>query len=109
MEVYQESVTLGIYYVEFLAVCPVKVKNLNECLLFEVSIKNKKGYVFSLYRSPSKFFLINLEQLIGDIIAKNHLFVLITGDLMLDHQIGGKIIFLPLKVLKSIHSLIPMV
>ena len=56
MEVYQESVTLGIYYVEFLAVCPVEVKNLNECLLFEVSIKNKKGYVFSLYRCLVNFF-----------------------------------------------------
>ena len=48
MQVYQESVTLGIYYVEFLAVCPVEVKNLNECLIFEVSIENKKGYVFTL-------------------------------------------------------------
>ena len=40
----------------------------------------------SLYRSPSKIqdefdiFLINPEKLTGDIIAKNHLFVLITGD-----------------------------
>ena len=48
MQVYQESVTLGFYYVEFLAVCPVEVKNLNECLIFEVSIENKKGYVFTL-------------------------------------------------------------
>ena len=39
----------GIYYKEFLAVRPVKVKNLNECLIFEVSIKNKSGYVVSLY------------------------------------------------------------
>ena len=48
-------------------------------------IKNKKGYVISLYRLPSQtknefdMFLINFEQLIGDIIAKNSLFV-ITGD-----------------------------
>ena len=55
------------------------------------------------------FFLISFEQLIGDIIAKNPLFVLITGDLMLDQQIGGKMIFLRLKVLKSICSLPPMV
>ena len=40
----------------------------------------------SLYRSPSQtqdefdIFLINLEQSIGDIIVKNSLFVLITGD-----------------------------
>ena len=48
-------------------------------------IKNKKGYVISLYRLPSQtknefdMFLINFEQLIGDIIAKNSFFV-ITGD-----------------------------
>ena len=51
-----------------------------------MSIKNKRGYVVSLYRSPSQtqdefdIFLINLEQSIGDIIVKNPLFVLITGD-----------------------------
>ena len=77
---------MGICYKEFLAVRPVEVKNLNECLIFEVSIKNKRGYVVSLYRSPSQtqdefdIFLINLEQSIGDIIVKNPLFVLITGD-----------------------------
>ena len=45
---------VGIYYKEFLAVCRVEVKNLNECLIFEVSIKNKRGCVVSLYRSPSR-------------------------------------------------------
>ena len=45
---------VGICYKEFLAVRPVKVKNLNECVIFEVSIKNKRGYVVSLYRSPSQ-------------------------------------------------------
>ena len=45
---------VGIYYKEFLAVCPVEVKNLNECVIFEVSIKNKREYVVSLYRSPSQ-------------------------------------------------------
>ena len=76
-----------ILHQEFLAVRPVEVKNLNDCLIFEVSVKNKRGYVVSLYRLPSQtqdefdIFLINFEQLIGDfIIAKNPLFVLITGD-----------------------------
>ena len=45
---------VGIYYKEFLAVCRVEVKNLNECLIFQVSIKNKRGCVVSLYRSPSR-------------------------------------------------------
>ena len=77
-------------------------------------IKNKKGYVISLYRLPSQtknefdMFLINFEQLIGDIIAKNSLFV-ITGTLMLDQQIGGRMIFVHLKVLKLIHSPLIMV
>ena len=77
---------MGIYYKEVLAVRPVDVKNLNECLIFAVSIENKRGYVGSLYRSPSQtqdecdIFLINFEQLISDIITKNPLFVLITGD-----------------------------
>ena len=47
---------VGIYYKEFLAVHPVEVKNLNECLIFEVSIKSKRGYVVPLYRSSSQFF-----------------------------------------------------
>ena len=49
-------------------------------------MKNKRGYVVSLYRSPNQtqdefdIFLIRFEQLIGRVIAKNPLFVLITGD-----------------------------
>ena len=45
---------VGICYKEFLAVCPVEVKNLNECLIFEVFIKSKRGYVVSLYTWPSQ-------------------------------------------------------
>ena len=45
---------VDIYFKEFLAVRPVEVKNLNECLIFEVTIKNKRGYMVSLYRSPSQ-------------------------------------------------------
>ena len=51
-----------------------------------MSIKNKKVCMGSLYRSPSQtqdqfdILLINFEQLIGDAIAKNPLFLLITGD-----------------------------
>ena len=77
---------MGIYCKEFLAVRQVEVKNLNECVIFEVSIKKKRRCVFSLYRSPTQtqdefeIFLIIFEQLIGDIIAKNPLFVLNTSD-----------------------------
>ena len=44
----------SIHYKEFLAVRSAEVKNLNECVIFEVYIKNKKGYLVSLYRSPSQ-------------------------------------------------------
>ena len=77
---------VAIYYKEFLAVRPVEVKSLNEYVIFEVSFKNKRGYVVSLYRSPSQTpdefnnFLTSFEKSIGDIIAKNPSFVLITGD-----------------------------
>ena len=42
-----------IYYRESLAVQVVKIDYLNECLLTEVSIDNKKGYIAVLYISPS--------------------------------------------------------
>ena len=50
------------------------------------NIKNKKGYTFSLYRSPSQIqdefdnFLLNFEQLIDDTVTKNHFFILNTSD-----------------------------
>ena len=44
---YSKKGDVGIYNKEFLAVRPVEVKYLNECLIFEVSIKNKRGYVVS--------------------------------------------------------------
>ena len=34
--------SVGIYYKKFLAVRPVEIKNLNEFVIFEVSIKNKR-------------------------------------------------------------------
>ena len=61
---------VDIYYKEFLADRPVEVKNLNECFICEVSIKNKRGYVVSLYRTPSQtqdefdIFFINFERLV---------------------------------------------
>ena len=40
--------SVGIYYKEFLAVRSVEIKNLNECVVFEVSIENKRDCVDSL-------------------------------------------------------------
>ena len=67
---------VGIYQKEFLAFRPVEVKNLNEYLIFEMSIKSKRRYVVSLHKSPSQtkdefdVFLISFEQVIDDIIAE---------------------------------------
>ena len=46
---------------------------LKECLILGVSINNKRGYVVSLYRSPSQTsdeldsFMTNLEKIVVDI------------------------------------------
>ena len=45
---------VGIYFKETLAIRPVPTNSLKECLLLEVFIGNKKGFVLSLYRSPSQ-------------------------------------------------------
>ena len=59
---------------------------LKECLIIEVSINNERGYVVSLYQSPSQIsdefdlFTINLEKIVVDISRSNLHFVLIIGD-----------------------------
>ena len=71
-----EKAGVGIYQKEFLAVRPVEVKNLNEYLTFEMSIKNKRRYGVSLHKSPIQttdefdVFLISFEQMIGAIFAE---------------------------------------
>ena len=45
---------VGIYYKKFLTNCPVEVKNLNKCVIFEMSIKKIRGHVVPLRRSPSQ-------------------------------------------------------
>ena len=77
---------VSIYLKEHLAVRPVSPLNLNECLVLEVNVQNKKGYVISLYRSPSQSmdefdqFLLNFERLLSDRISQNPHFILVTGD-----------------------------
>ena len=41
-------------YLEYLAVRPVSPLDLNEFLVLESNIQNKKGFVISLYRSPNQ-------------------------------------------------------
>ena len=75
-----------IYYRESLAVQLVETNYLSECLLCEVSINNKKGYVAVLYRSPSQNslefdnFILNFEMMLSDINSSNPHFSIILGD-----------------------------
>ena len=75
-----------IYYRESLAVQLVETNYLSQCLLCEVSINNKKGYVAVLYRSPSQNslefdnFILKFEMMLSDINSSNHHFSIILGD-----------------------------
>ena len=59
---------------------------LKECLIFEASINNKRGYVVSMYCSPSQTsndfnsFTTNLEKLVVNISSTNPHFMLMIGD-----------------------------
>ena len=78
---------VGIYFKETLAIRPVPTNSLKECLLLEVFIGNKKGFVLSIHRSPSQLeeqfcdFLFSLDQLLSNMISQNPIFLLVTGDL----------------------------
>ena len=59
---------------------------LSECLTLEVTISNRKGYVITLYRSPSQTsdefqsFISNLEKLLININSFDPHFVILLGD-----------------------------
>ena len=42
-----------VYIKNSLATRICNISNLNECVVVELNINNKKGYVIALYRSPS--------------------------------------------------------
>ena len=59
---------------------------LSECIIFEVSIQNSKGYVGVVYRSPSQhsfefeFFCQILRKILSDNTSCNFLFTIIFSD-----------------------------
>ena len=59
---------------------------LSECLTLELTISNKKGYVATLYRSPSQTsdefdsFISHLEKLLINITSSDPHFVILLGD-----------------------------
>ena len=75
-----------IFYRESLAVQSIKINYLNECLLCEVSINNKKSYIAVLYRSPSQNslefdnFTLSFEKLLCEINSFKPDFSIILGD-----------------------------
>ena len=75
-----------IFYRESLAVQSIKINYLNECLLCEVSLNNKKSYIAVLYRSPSQNslefdnFILSFEKLLCEINSFKPDFSIILGD-----------------------------
>ena len=75
-----------IYFKESLSVSCVPNPYLKGCLMFEVFINNKKGYIVSVYRSPSQTsddfnsFTTNFEKLVTNISSINLNFIFMIGD-----------------------------
>ena len=75
-----------IYYKESLAVKLINVNFLSECLLCEVTLDDKKGYIAVLYRSPSQNssefdnFLSGFENMLNLINSFKPDFTIILGD-----------------------------
>ena len=69
-----------IYYKESLSVRIVNIPSLTECLVCEVTIQSKKGYVAIVYRSPSQStsefesFLSRLEDLLSNALSSKSRF-----------------------------------
>ena len=74
-----------VYFKESLHIRCLPNPHLKECLIFEVSINNKRGYDVSMYRSPSQTsddfdsLTINLEKLVINISSTNPHFILMIG------------------------------
>ena len=84
------NVTRGVacaYFRESLPVHCISNQYLNECLIFKVSVNNKKDYVASLYRSPSQTsdefeaFVANLGKLISDVSSDHSDFLPLVCDI----------------------------
>ena len=75
-----------IYYKESLAVRLVDITSLPECLVCELTIQNKKGYVAVMYKSPSQSsiefesFLSGFEDMLSSVLFSKSQFTVILGD-----------------------------
>ena len=92
-----------IYYKESLPLRLVDITSLPECLVCEVTIQNKRGYVAVMYRSPSQssieieFFLSGFEDMLSSILfSQSHNLLLFQVTRMPDHQYCGQTTLLTL-------------
>ena len=75
-----------IYYKESLSVRALNLTNLNECIICEVSIQNRKGYISIIYRSSSQStaeleeLLSDFEDILNTTVSSSSLFTTILGD-----------------------------
>ena len=75
-----------IYYNDKISVMQMSNINLPECLACEIVIGNKKGYMITLYRSPSQnqsefeHFFLSLENLVCNLRSKDLDFAFLLGD-----------------------------
>ena len=75
-----------VYMKNSLATRVSNVSRLDECVIIELIVNNKKGYILSLYRSPSQTndefdeFLLNFDHTLNHISSLNPSFVMILGD-----------------------------
>ena len=75
-----------IYFKEFLPIKVLNVTNLQECLVWEISLSGRRSYIVSLYQSPNQssdeydHFIKTFEQFIVHLTSSKPHLLLITGD-----------------------------
>ena len=75
-----------VCYNDKISVRRLRNLSLPECLTCEIVIGKKKGYLITLYRIPSQnqgecdYFLLSLENLLGNIRNKDPAFTTLWGD-----------------------------
>ena len=75
-----------MYYNDKISVMKMSNINLPECLACEIVTGKKKGYVITLYHSPSQnqnefeHLLLSLENLLCNIRSKYPTFTILLGD-----------------------------
>ena len=99
------NVSLGGVCVYYKSNLPITMKpelsSMQECLVMELKVGNKRCFITCLDRSPSKNtkndideFVINLEKTINNIEMKIHIFPLFWVISMQKTSIGGEILMI---------------